>query len=244
MNRTLLAAIAALLPLLHLSAQADDITDKRTYEGQMTEKSASLAMEVGNVDSAYAKITELIEENKGQISSSTLSEYQTEPEEKINRASISILVPPDNFSELLVEIEGLGAITDKEVSGKDVTEEYHTLREEYYTQFANKRRLTNLAGRSGSVSTVLMLEQDIERIENEIRRTTSRIKYLESVTTESRINLVISQKTSLTMSGWEKTARWFFGSMAAVALLAPLAGLGLLVTWLVVLIIRKRKQNY
>jgi len=243
MNRLILPAIVTFLTGTFLNAQVADIALQPTHEGQMIEKSASLAMEVRNVDSAYARIVRIVDEKDAEITSSTISETGSEPDLKISRADLSIITSPENFSALLTELEELGVLTEKEVYGYDVTEEYHRLRAEYYSQLALKSRLSRHANRSGNVNTVLMLEEDLERIENEIRRIQSRITHLESATTESNINLVITRKTAVTMSGWEKTTRWFFGGLAAVAVLAPIAGLGLLITWLVVLIARKKKKS-
>ncbi|MBN2378915.1 DUF4349 domain-containing protein [candidate division WOR-3 bacterium] len=240
MNRSFFAAIVALFVVGFLNAQEGDFLESR---GQMIEKSASLVMEVKNIDSAYASIVRLVDDKDGQITSSTISETLTEPAEKISRADLSITLSPENFSEFVTEVVELGVVTEKQITGLDVTEEYYRLRTELYSQLAMKQRLSNLASRSGNVSTVLALEEDLERIDNQISSIQSRLAHLESVTTESSVNLVLTRRTSTTMSGWEKTGRWFFGGMAAVAVLAPLAALGLLITWIAVLIARKRRQN-
>ena len=208
--------------------------------GRMIEKTATLTIEVKDVDSAHAEAVRLVESKGGLVLSSTLTESSS-TSSKSTRADLTISATPDDFLEIVDGLAGLGMVAYKQVNGRDATEEYFDLKGQLLTQMGLKARLTSLLARTGNLNQALEVEEELRRVEDNISNIRNRIAYLETTTMKSTINLTILPRSTASFTRWERVSDWFFGSLTVVVVLLPVAGLALLVTWIVVVIVRRRK---
>jgi|GEM_PF-6763240 len=215
---------------------------------RMVIKTAALSMRVNDVDAAYSRAVQLTEEHNGYVHSGTFSESEG------SRVDMTLKVNPHEFTKLLTNLEGLGEVDYKNISGQDVTEEYFDLQSDLKKWMASRDRFYELLKRAGSIEDILRVEVEIERVEGNINRIKGRMKYLETMVGESTINLTLySQKPSTFVDwneigqGFKKAAQIlvyaFFGILQVLVVLIPIAALVLLIVFVIIWIVRKSKKK-
>ena len=92
---------------------------------------------------------------------------------------IKIRVPSANFEKLLYEIEsGKNEITDKNISGNDVTEEYYDLETRLVSKREYLKRYRVILTKANTIEEILLIEEKIREIEEEIDSKEGRLKFL------------------------------------------------------------------
>ena len=142
---------------------------------RMVIKSATLAVRVNDVASAFARAVQLAETSGGYVQTST------ESEEGGERADLTIRVPPHGFLPLLASLGALGTVTTKTITGEDVTEEYYDLGAELDNQVEVRGRLFQLLKQAVKVQDAISVEEQLERVGANVNRIKGRMKYLETM---------------------------------------------------------------
>lgn len=128
---------------------------------------------------------------------------------------IVLRVPNPKLREAMHELEKLGEVTDKYLSGDDVTSDYQDLE----VRIANAKRyqetLRELASKSGSVEDLLAVEKEQSRITTELEQLEARMRLMESQTSLATVHLSVSKKIRPGPLGWVfygayRTVKWFF----------------------------------
>ncbi|MBD3286654.1 DUF4349 domain-containing protein [candidate division WOR-3 bacterium] len=217
-------------------------------ETRMVIKTASLSMRVEDVDAAYSRAVQLTEQHDGYVHSGTFSESEG------TRVDMTLKVHPHEFTRLMTNLEGLGDVDYKNISGEDVTEEYYDLQSELKKWMASRERFYDLLKRSGSIEDILMVEVEIERVEGNINRIKGRMKYLEAMVGESTINLTLYSQKPSTFVDWNEIGQGFkraaqilvyafFGILQALVVLIPIGLIVLLIVFIIIWIVRKSKKK-
>ncbi len=218
---------------------------------RMVIKTAALYIRVRDVDKAYSEALKLVEASDGYVQSGTLSETEGA------RADIIIKIKPEGFLGLVTELEKLGAVESKNISGQDVTEEYYDLAAELENALEVRQRFFELLRKASDVDEAIRVEQELERVGSNINRIKGRMKYLETMTDESTINLTLyglQRPKPEPFLNWSKVGHGFvvaaqvlvkilIGILYALVVLIPLAAIVLLVIWAVIRIVRARKTR-
>ena len=139
---------------------------------RMVIKSATLAVRVRDVASAFVRAVQLAEAGGGYVQTSTQSE------EGGGQADVTIRVPPHGFLPLIASLGALGTVTTKTISGEDVTQEYYDLGAELENQVEVRGRLFQLLKQAVKVQDAIAVEEQLERIGANVNRIKGRIKYL------------------------------------------------------------------
>ena len=106
-----------------------------------------------------------------------------------------IRVPAAQFDRLVERLEkGSGEVLFKDISARDVTEEFVDLE----IRLANKRkfadRYAELLKKAVSVKEILEIEENIRKIEEEIESTEGRLRYLSDQVAFSKLTLTLTQE--------------------------------------------------
>jgi hypothetical protein len=109
--------------------------------------------------------------------------------------SVIIRVPADKFDAFIAAIEsGMGEVVFKNISSRDVTEQFIDLE----ARMANKKnylsRYSELLKQARTVKDMLEIEEKTRAIEEEIESTEGRLKYLQNQVDYSTLSLQISKK--------------------------------------------------
>lgn len=158
---------------------------------------ASLTMEVKNVQTAFDEITKIVQASGGYISSS--STYDSGGRKT---GDMTTRVPQKNFYSTIEQIETLGTVKSRQISGQDVTEEFIDLGARLDNLKKQETRLQEILKNATTVKDVLEVEHELERVRGEIERLTGRLNYLNQSIEMSTITVSASEPAPITGQGW------------------------------------------
>ena len=113
-------------------------------------------------------------------------------------ATIELRIPSGRFDDAVGGLAPLGRVQSVNVTAQDVGEEYVDVT----ARVANARRLEQrlialLAGRTGKLSDVLEVEQELARVREEIERYEGRLRYLSSRASVSTLTVSLHQRAPI-----------------------------------------------
>lgn len=121
--------------------------------------------------------------------------------------SIQIRVPSPRFREALGKISELGDVMHQSVSAEDVSEEYHDAEVRLTNLKATQKRLQDFLSKSASLSDMLTLEHELERVAMDIDRIEGRMRYLREHVALSTLNVaLVARARSQVVAGGGKIA--------------------------------------
>ena len=104
--------------------------------------------------------------------------------DELKRGNITIRVTSanDSFTKAQAEIDGLGKVTSKKISGQDVTEEYVDLQSRLRNAEAQEAQMLELMKRAQTIEEILTVQSRLADIQSQIEQIKGRMKYMESRT--------------------------------------------------------------
>ena len=139
-------------------------------------KEGHVTFETQQVDSTRSRILAAVQVHRGYISSDQSSNYA----QRISHTLI-IRVPADKFDQLLADIaKGVDHFDDKNISVRDVTEEFLDISARLKTKKELENRYSVLLQKANTVSEILSIEREIGNLRAEIESIEGRLKYLEN----------------------------------------------------------------
>ena len=145
-----------------------------TQDEKMTIFNGYLSLEVDNIESPMAEVTGLAQKLGGYVASSQISTYGS----RIT-GYIAIRVPRSRFQEAVSKISLLGKVIDQRTSSDDVTERYIDLKARLANFQRQEKRLQELLSKAATVTDVLAVERELERVRGQIESLQGQINYLE-----------------------------------------------------------------
>lgn len=169
------------------SSQAE-ISTVVTQDEKMTIFNGHLSLEVNDIESSMAEVVGLAQELGGYVASSQISTYGS-------RATgyITIRVPRSKFQEAVSKISLLGKVIDQRTSSDDVTERYIDLRARLGNLQRQERRLQELLAKAATVTEVLAVERELERVRGQVESLQGQIDYLERSVEMSLISVRLTE---------------------------------------------------
>ena len=153
-------------------------------------KDARIGVEVADYKTFRISIDSLTGVFGGYISNENL--YNNN--ESIN-CDLSLRIPEKNFEKFLTILEkGSEKILYKNISARDVTEEFIDIEARLTNKKDVEKRYSQLLSRAQTVKDILEIEDKVRRIREEIESTEGRLNYLKSQVSFSTIDLSIIQK--------------------------------------------------
>ena len=215
-------------------------------------KTARLAFETKDPVSTHEKILRLTKENKGFVQ----SDQSGKGYGRINY-NLVIRVPADNFQGVIDGIsDGVDYFDQKEVSRKDVTEEFVDLQARLNAKRKLEERYLQLLKRAKNVKEMLEIERELSGIREEIEAKEGRLQYLQNkvslstihiefykTTTTKGVSMSYSQKMMNALrGGWNGISVFFLGILYIWPLLLIFALLIYILRRYIKLV--KRKNNH
>lgn len=134
----------------------------------------SLRMQVDRLDTATARVRALTARVGGYLSGEATEHYGTE-----QRMTLTIRVPARQFRTLIGEVEGLGTyIAEKSIQAEDITEEFRDNEARLKARRATEAQLLTILQRTRTVDEVLKVQEQLQRVREEIEVTEGRNRYL------------------------------------------------------------------
>jgi Domain of unknown function (DUF4349) len=104
---------------------------------------------------------------------------------------VTVRVPSSRFREALAKVSALGEITHESVTAEDVSEEYHDAEVRLANLKASRQRLQEFLAKSASMSDMLTLEHELERVTMDIDRIEGRMRYLREHSAYSTLSVAL-----------------------------------------------------
>lgn len=160
----------------------------KTVEKKKIIKDGKMGIQVDNLEKAKKQIDTLVKSLGGYYSSENLSNSDNE-----SGYNLVIRIPVEQFDKFISMQEiGKNKILYKEVSARDVTEEYIDLK----TRLDSKRnalgRYKEIMKKAGSTKDIIEIQEAIRQLEEEIETTTGKLRYLSDCVDYSTLTLTIS----------------------------------------------------
>jgi hypothetical protein len=158
-------------------------------DNRMITYSVSLELSVKNTEETRKILIERVKEYKGFIV-------------RESENYITTRIPAENMDNFIVSAKSLGKIEDESKTGTDITDQYrdNIIRLESLRNIRD--RYLALLEKANSVSDILNIEKELERINTQIELLEGKIKYAELSVAYSDITVRFKEKAKPGPVGW------------------------------------------
>lgn len=129
----------------------------RASEERLVISNAYLSLESAHPDTVHERLAELAVKYRGYIVNSS-------------ETATTLRIPITGYHDLIAEIEKLGKVKDKNLTGQDVTEDYRDLEIWLDSAEKSRQRYLSLLDKAEKVEEILSIEREIERLNREIEQ--------------------------------------------------------------------------
>jgi hypothetical protein len=209
--------------------------------GSMLVRHGQASIEVKTLDEAVTRLRQTASQFGGFVANTTLRTGKDEQ----RSGMLQLRVPSAQFDGAVAALAQLGKVESVNVSAEDVGEEYVDLGARLTNARRVEARLVEmLATRTGKLSDVLTVEQELARVRMEAERYEARMRWLERRASLSSLDVTIHEKLPLLDSprgrgpiveafaeAWERmvgVVAWFIASLGILVPLGVIVGLGVL----------------
>ena len=162
--------------------------------GAMLVRHGQASIEVRRVDDALLRIRQSAQQLGGFVANTALRNGRDEQPS----ASLELRVPTARFDELISGLKTFGKVESVTANAEDVGEEYVDLGARAAKARRVEARLVEmLASRTGKLSDVLTVEQELARVRQEIERHDARLRWLERRASLSSFNITLHEPLGL-----------------------------------------------
>lgn len=151
-------------------------------------KNAQLDITVEDFDKAYERIIVLTKEMGGYIEDSRITKDKTG-----KMGHIAARMPHNHFEEFIMKLENLGEVTNKTISGNDITTQYFDTQARVNNFKKQEQRLLDILEKAQTVEEILKIENELNRVRYEIERLTSQLKQWDNLVELSTVNIYLRQ---------------------------------------------------
>jgi len=159
-------------------------------------KNGYMNFEVTKLEQAKSKVDTLLNNIDGYYENEQYNSYG-------NRISYSLQlrIPNAQFDSIIYVIEyNVGEMKSKNITAKDVTEEYVDLNIRLENNLAYLTQYKEILRQAKSVKDILEVQEKIRKIEEEINSRKGRLKYLDDKVKYSTLNLELTELITNTIS--------------------------------------------
>jgi hypothetical protein len=133
----------------------------------------------------------------------------------------TIRVPQDQYDRLVESLRALGEVTREQKTSQEVTEEFYDLQSRLKNKQETEKRLLKLQQeRTGDLKDIVAIEEQIDRVREEIERMQGRLNRLENLTSLVTITLRVVE-----IRDYQPETTISFGTRAASTFQSSWAGL-------------------
>jgi hypothetical protein len=158
-------------------------------------KNADISLRVDNYQAAVESLKNQVLSYGGYITNESV---QTTGPEGILNGHLQVRVPQDKFDTFLSGMEGLGKVTGRNIYAQDVTEEYVDVQSRLKAYKTKEERLLAILQKSGQLSDILAVENELANTRAQIEAMEGRLRYLDNRTDFSTIGINIQQTAAPT----------------------------------------------
>jgi len=225
-------------------------SESYTGQTQSIEKktifTASISLEVKEFKVAVEKVSSIASRYGGYISDSFMNN------EGVGRKTgyVIVRVSERDFDAAIADLEKVGDVLNKNISGQDVTEEYIDLEARIANLTLEEQRYQDILKKAEKVEDLLAIERELSRVRGEIESMQGRLNYLKNRVDLATITVNLAEPEvvvheSKFKQAWNAAIEGFLATIRGMVILAgylfPLLLILLLIwgIWKVIRIIKK-----
>src|SRR6266404_7086573 len=165
-------------------------------------RDADLTMEVPSTTETQRKVSSIAESHGGFVVTSEAKQREaSEPAKRTLDIKLVVRVPSNQFGAALNEIEGLATnLTQRNVTGQDVTEEFIDLEARLKTQKALELQFLEIMRQANKVADALEVQRQIADVRTEIEKLEGRKRFLENRASLSTITVNLQTPTAIAVN--------------------------------------------
>lgn len=168
--------------------EISQVSDTPNVFNRLIIKNAEVELMVEDTDTAINRTLGIVTEYSGYVVSN-----RTWFSNNQKYATLSVGVPADNFEEMLRRLKDLAiSVTNENVSGQDVTDEYVDLESRLRNLEATADRIRDFLDEAEDVDESLRVSNQLSQIEGEIEQVKGRMSYLKERAAFSTITLQLT----------------------------------------------------
>ena len=237
---------------------SSDDSGSSGYAGSSAAPAERLAMDIPSIGPSVIKTADLDLEvehdgfqdsfqavvNIAQAKGGFVLSSQTSGDES-RSGSITVRIPQENFESALSQINELGDVTDKKVSGEDVSQEFIDLDARLRNLTAQEAVMLDLMEQANTIQGTIRVQNQLTGIQLEIERIRGRLRFLQDQTALSTITVdmtesgVLAPKEPGTIERAWDVARETTGAIVSGVLIGGAALAPIAIVLLVILLIAR-----
>lgn len=177
------------------SAEADmmmvaDVKVKPTEVKVIRE--GNLRFETADLDDTYKNILSAVRKYKGNIENDN-----TGKDGASLFRTVTVRIPSTSFEPFITDVsKGVGFFDRKELSARDVTEEFIDMSARLKTKKQLEERYLELLKRANKVSEILEIQKELSAVREDIESQEGQLKYLESRVSMSTVSIEFYKVTA------------------------------------------------
>ncbi len=152
-------------------------------------RTGQVAVEVEKFDDAARGLLTIAEGAGGFVADSSYTDEGGTP-----RGTFVLRVPAARFSDVVRQVEQLGTVQRRQITGQDVTEEFVDLEARVRNLERQEARLLTFMDKATKIPDLMAIEQEVARVRGEIERLTGRMRFLSSKVEMATVQTEVSQK--------------------------------------------------
>lgn len=170
--------------------QASAESKTSSASGPMIIRTADLQLVTKEFDKARAGMEAILKKHRGYV-----GDLKVGGATGSGRTLTSALrVPADQLEATLTELKTLGRVESESQGGQDVTSQYVDLQARLANARNTEKRMTDLLSqRTGKLSDVLEVEQEVDRVRGEIEQMEAESKQMTKQVSFATVNVTISE---------------------------------------------------
>lgn len=173
-----------------------------TSSGQMIAYTARLEIKTKNPEETKTTLLENTKAYNGLIT-------------RESNLYLTVKIPVEKYNDYLQAIKGAGKLITSELRGEDISEYYENVILTLESKIAVRERYTLLLAQAISVTEVLAVERELERINIEIQQLEAQKQNSESRVNFITVTIILEKETRPGPLGWifygaYKALRWLF----------------------------------
>lgn len=174
-------------------------------------RNANLTLEVNSTTEAQQKVTSIAESHGGFVVTSESKQRQAaEPERRTLDIKLVLRIPAARFGAALDQIRGLANnLSEENITGQDVTEEFIDLEARIRTQKALELQFLEIMKQARKVEDALEVQRQIADVRTDIEKLEGRKRFLQDRASLSTItvNLEAPKQIVVNATGFGRSVR-------------------------------------
>jgi len=165
-------------------------------------RNADLALEVSSTVEAQQRVTAIAESAGGFVVTSEAKQREnSDPSQRVVDIKLVVRIPSNQFNSALAQIEKLASnLTQRNITGQDVTEEFIDLEARIRTQKALELQFLEIMKQANKVADALEVHRQVAEVRTEIEKLEGRKRFLENQSSLSTITVNMSTPRPIVVS--------------------------------------------